>query len=135
MGKYHDNKEYFSQQDYEEELKLLIETADLPEEKCATLAKRMATQSINTLKPEVYKWLYENVSDDNNGKKMWCVGSDDYAKDDSGISYSIFFQRRKDAMNFIKTWSKWKKPIRYTQYFTDVRKTLNLQTLKYDVSK
>jgi len=86
-------------------------------------------KQINKLKPEVMYWLEANVPDNKEGK-AWCVGSDEYIARDSG-GMSVFFQRRSDAMKFIKTWSKWKKPINYCQYFTDVRKTLDLKTLKY----
>lgn len=81
------------------------------------------------LKPEVMDWLHNNV-DDFKGSKGWCVGSKDYDQNVSS-SYSVFFQRRKDAMKFIKTWSKWKKPLVYCQYFTDIRKELNTETGKY----
>ena len=86
--------------------------------------------TVNTLKPEVLDWLNENIPDIKE-KKAWCIGSDSYIAGDSCSSFSIFMQRRKDAMKFIKTWSKWKKPINYCQYFTDVRKELDLVTLKY----
>jgi len=82
------------------------------------------------LKPEVMQWLTDNVADIN-GEKGWCVGSDAYNISD-GTSFSVFMQRRKDAMAFIKRWSKWKKPIYYCQYFTDVRKELNTTTGKYE---
>ena len=85
---------------------------------------------VRRLKPEVLEWLEENISDFQGGKG-WCVGSDTYNMND-GSSYAIFLQRRSDAMKFIKTWSKWKKPTYYTQYFTDVRKKLDLTTLKYE---
>jgi hypothetical protein len=87
---------------------------------------------IRKLKPEVIEWLENNV-EDYEGGKGWCVGSDEYIVGDSSTSLSVFLQRRKDAMNFIKTWSKYKKPINYCQYFTDVRKRLNLETLKYEI--
>ena len=90
----------------------------------------MSTTEINTLKPEVLKWL-EDTIDDYQGVKGWCIGSEEYTHNDSSISYSVFFQRRSDAMKFIKTWSKWKKPINYWQYFTDVRKKLDLNTGEY----
>lgn len=92
-------------------------------------ARELATKKVKVLKPEVFKWLEENVPDYRGGKG-WAVGSDEY--NISNISsFSVFFQRRKDAMKFIKTWSKWKKPIHYCQYFTDVRKELDLETGKY----
>ena len=93
--------------------------------------REMFIRSYNTLKPEVIEWLNVNVPDDKDGNKMWCIGSEEYLMNDrSGIN--IFFQQRRHAMAFIKRWSKWKKPVMYTQYFTDVRKTLNLETLRYE---
>lgn len=91
----------------------------------------VGSKSIRTLKPEVLEWLSENVSDFSGGKG-WCVGDDTYNAEDSFMKYSIFFQRRRDAMAFIKRWSVHKKPIYYTQYFTDVRKVLNLETGRYE---
>lgn len=95
------------------------------------MREEIASRTINTLKPEVLEWLTTKV-EDTKDNKGWCIGSDEYLSNDSSISFSIFFQRRKDAMRFIKTWSKWKKPIHYCQYFTDVRKKLNLEKLKYE---
>ena len=89
--------------------------------------------TVNKLKPRVLEWLEDNVLDFQ-GAKGWCVGSDDYGIGESRSGLSIFLQRRSDAMKFIKTWSKWKKPIQYTQYFTDVRKKLDLSTLKYTIN-
>ncbi len=86
--------------------------------------------NIRKFKPEVLQWLTDNVPD-YQGNKGWCVGSEEYTISDSCSSLTIFMQRRSDAMKFIKTWSKWKKPIYYTQYFTDVHKKLDLTTLKY----
>lgn len=93
-------------------------------------------KSVINLKPEILNWLQTNVPDlskdtfGNNTLKAWCIGSAEYRSLNSS-GYCIFFQRRRDAMAFIKTWSKYKKPIYYTQYFTDVRKVLDLSTLKY----
>ena len=86
--------------------------------------------TINVFKPEVLDWLDKNVPDMKNGDKAWCVGSNDYNANDSS-SLKVFMQRRKDAMLFIKTFSKWQKPVYYCQYFTEVRKELDLNTLKY----
>lgn len=91
-----------------------------------------ATRTVNVPKPEVVQWLNENVEPDSQGEPMFAYGSKDYSSEDSSCSYSFFFQRRKDAMKFIKTWSIHKKPVYYTQYFTDVRKKLNLETMKYE---
>lgn len=90
-------------------------------------------KTYSILKSEVLLWLEENIPDFK-GNKGWCIGSQKYLYTDGG-SFSIFFQRRRDAMKFIKTWSKWKKPLFYCQYFTDIRKQLDLTTGKYiDVS-
>jgi len=85
-----------------------------------------------SLKPEVLVWLKENVPDrkDDECTKGWCIGSDEYRRMDL-ISMTVFFHRRKDTMAFIRKWSQYKKPVRYVQYFTDVRKTLDLETGKY----
>jgi hypothetical protein len=92
--------------------------------------KKTGYKKIYVFKPEVLKWLEENIPDIK-GEKAWCVGSNDYNIMGSSSNLSVFMQRRRDAMLFIKTFSKWKKPINYCQYFTDVRKVLNLKTLKY----
>jgi hypothetical protein len=92
--------------------------------------KKVGYITISVFKPEVLKWLEENIPDIK-GEKSWCVGSDFYNARGSMSGISVFMNRRKDAMLFIKTFSKWKKPIEYCQYFTDVRKTLDLKTLKY----
>lgn len=91
--------------------------------------KRTGFQDIRVFKPEVLDWLDKNIPDIK-GKKAWCVGSNDYNMRDSS-SLSVFMQRKNDAMLFIKTFSKWKKPVHYCQYFTEVRKELDLVTLKY----
>ena len=97
------------------------------------MTEKMCTEGVDTitLKQEVLDWLVSNIPDYKDDKG-WCVGSDEYTSNDTSVSYSVFFQRRRDAMKFIKTWSKWKKPINYCQYFTDVRKRLNLETGKYE---
>ena len=92
--------------------------------------KELGYRTISVFKPEVLEWLDKNVPD-MKGEKAWCVGSNDYNIEGSASGISVFMQRRRDAMLFIKTFSKWKKPINYCQYFTDVRKVLDLKTLKY----
>jgi hypothetical protein len=129
--------EVFSQELFDEQIK----TADNMINKCPEYFdddhlnkvknnKRTGYTKINVFKPEVLKWLEDNILDIN-GEKAWCVGSNDYNVTGSCSGMSVFMQRRKDAMLFIKTFSKWKKPINYCQYFTDVRKVLDLKTLKY----
>lgn len=91
-------------------------------------------KTVPNLRPEILKWLEENVADRSvkDSPKGWCVGSAQYRANDARSSFSVFFHRRKDAMAFIRKFSKWKKPINYCQYFTDVRKKLNLKTGKYE---
>jgi hypothetical protein len=93
--------------------------------------REQCTRDYNTLKPEVIDWLTTNVPDNSKGDKMWCIGDVSYQMAGSSCM-SVFFQQRQHAMAFIKRWSKWKKPVHYTQYFTDVRKKLNLTTMKYE---
>ncbi len=121
-------EKHFSQEVYEENKKIFVGKEYYTED----FYRSMSTKDINVLKPEVYQWLLDNVPDSVHNEKMWCIGSKDYIFRDSCSSFSFFFQRRKDAMKFIKTWSIHKKPVYYTQYFTDVRKKLNLETMKYE---
>lgn len=82
---------------------------------------------------DVLEWLEENVKDCVGGLEIkgWCVGSAEYRLLNP-TQLSVFFQRRKDAMAFIKKFSVYKKPIIYHHYFNDVRKKLNLETMKYE---
>ena len=91
-------------------------------------------EDVPNLKPHVLQWLHENVKDrkyENQCEKGWCVGSTAY-RSRNPYELTVFFHRKNDAMNFIKTFSKYKKPVIYHQYFADVRKILNLETLKYE---
>ena len=80
-----------------------------------------------TLKPEVIKWLEENIKDckdRRNPKAMvkgWCIGSQKYI-DRNTLDFNIFMQRRTDAMKFAKRWSKNGTFDSYFNYFTQVRK-------------
>jgi hypothetical protein len=129
----------FSQEKYEEDIKYLDFLKEkFPDNFDEDYAKEVresdetGRRKTRVLKPDVLQWLEDNIEDFKGGKG-WCVGNNDYVVNDISTGLSIFMQRRKDAMKFIKTWSKWKKPINYCQYFTDVRKKLNLKTLKYEV--
>jgi len=81
------------------------------------------------LKPTIIQWLNDNVKDreDDEHKKGWSVGTDEYNKH-SGISFSLFFARRNDAMKFIKHWSIYKNPVHYLNYFKDIRRELDFTT-------
>lgn len=92
--------------------------------------RRWSTTRYPTLSGEVMAWLHDNVPYDRAGREMWCIGSDNYLMKDID-ELKIFFQRKRDALNFIQKWSRWKKPIHYTQHITEVRKELDLATMKY----
>ena len=97
------------------------------------LSKDRFIKPAKSLNRDALDWLASNVQDRTgyDCNKGWCIGSTRYRGTDSCCSLSVFFHRKRDAMNFIKTFSKWKKPINYCQYFSDVRKKLDLDTLKY----
>lgn len=91
--------------------------------------KKFCIKKFKVFKPEVLQWLEANVKDNAQNKeqpKGWCVGSDAYQMRD-GHSVSIWFYRRKDAMNFIRTFSVHKKPTTYFDYFKEIRKELNFK--------
>lgn len=91
------------------------------------------TKNIIILKPDVVDWLNENIKDRKDEcVKGWAYGSDKYLCRDSGISLSIFFHRRNDAMKFIRTFSVFKNPVFFLNYFKDERKMLNMETLKLE---
>lgn len=86
------------------------------------------------LKPHVLKWLNDNVKDRDKKHgitKGWCIGSANYRQLDCN-GFSVFFHRKNDALAFIRKFSMYKKPTIYCQYFSDVRKKLNLETMKYE---
>jgi hypothetical protein len=91
------------------------------------------------LKPHVFEWLEANIKDrpakntgDSESLKGWCIGSANYRGKDP-YSFTVFFYRKRDAMAFIREFSVYKKPVHYCQYFSDVRKVLDLKTGKYTV--
>lgn len=92
------------------------------------LQKGFYQKHYKVFKPEVIEWLAANVADikDKDQTKGWCVGSDAYQMRD-GHSVAIWFYRRKDAMNFIRTFSIHKKPTTYFDYFKEICKELNLK--------
>ena len=82
--------------------------------------------NVPSLKSEVYQWLVDNVQDID-GEHGWCVGNDEYRKNDA-ISLCVFFKKRNDMMKFIKHWSIHKNPVNYLNYFKDIRRQLNPKT-------
>jgi hypothetical protein len=83
------------------------------------------------LKPEVTRWLNENVKDRvepcEGCIKSWAVGTDKY-NSNSGVSFTLFFDRQPDAMKFIKHWSSHMNAVNYLNYFKDIRRKLNVKT-------
>tara|TARA_B100000700_G_scaffold71271_1_gene79273 strand:- start:40965 stop:41429 length:465 start_codon:yes stop_codon:yes gene_type:complete len=90
--------------------------------------------NVINLKEDIINWLKLNVADrkvDGAIEKGWSIPSiESRARDQNTLN--IFFHRKKDAMAFIREWSKWKKPIIYYHYFDNIRKELNLTTGKYE---
>ena len=117
-----DDPEKILYRDYLIEKGLLKEDDDYPIKK-----------NVANFKPHVLDWLYINVKDrkDPDCEKGWCIGSTNYRANDSSMSLTVFFHRKSDAMAFIREFSKYQKPINYCQYFSDVRKQLNLKTMRY----
>lgn len=89
------------------------------------------TKETFRLKPEVLKWLEENVKDrvDDTHPKGWAVGNDAY-NERAAISFNIFFHRKTDAMKFIKKWGQYPKPRSYFNYFSGKRYELNLKKMR-----
>jgi hypothetical protein len=83
------------------------------------------------LKRKALNWLKENVKDspdkENGGGKGWWIASDAYNFRGYG-DFNIWFYRRSDAMKFIKTFSIYKKPTTYFNYFDSIRKEYNFKT-------
>jgi hypothetical protein len=91
-------------------------------------------QLVPTLKPEIINWLNENIKDSKNpeseeiqDKKGWCIGNPAYRTQEHGIT--IFFKRELDALKFIRTFSVFKEPIFYFDYFSDDRRNMDLNKL------
>lgn len=95
----------------------------------------LCTKDAYRLKPEVLKWLNENIKErkDPDYPQGWCVGDEAYLARDI-MNTNIFFHRKADALAFIKHWSRFKKPTTYFNYFANpiIRKELNLETNKLE---
>jgi hypothetical protein len=92
--------------------------------------KDISYTTTKRLKPTVFSWLVENVKDNARDEgKGFCVGTDEYNKDCCD-SFTIFFYRRSDALNFITRWSVYKTPTTYFDYFREIRKEIDFKTMK-----
>lgn len=129
-----DKESFFLQEDYDL-AKKLDESHPEGNVTSESLLRRMATKNIIIPKPEVYKWLQDNLKEGDDGKEMWCIGSKETLFLGTQLRFSFFFRRTEDAMAFIRAWSKYKKPISYYHYFSGVKKELNLETMKYEIQK
>lgn len=124
---------YFSQREYNV-AKKHYPTYD--EEKLIKCCTHLAPN----LKSHVLEWLEANIkdrpakqTDDGESPKGWCIGSANY-RGKNPYSFTVFFYRKRDAMAFIREFSVYKKPVHYCQYFSDVRKSLDLKTGKYIIN-
>ena len=109
-------------EDNSEDFKILLDKLPLHPE-----GEHESWKSYYQLKPEVLSWLEENVKDEDKITKGWCCGDKEY-NSRLGEYFSLFFYRRKDALNFIKTWSVHKKPTETYNQNTYVRKVLDKET-------
>jgi len=99
------------------------------------ILREYSTREISLVREDVIEWLNANVEDrtTSNGslEKGWCIRSKESRANSSGLDMTFFFHRKRDAMAFIKRFSEYGKPTHYCHYFSDVRKTLDLETGEY----
>ena len=108
-----DSKFYFDERTYKLIKKHYKDNNKEPDEKYFKLFSEKETFQ---LKKEVMNWLKENIKDSNKGKKKgWCVGTDQYYAESS--YFSIFFDKKADAIKFIEEWSIHRKPKSSFDYF------------------
>lgn len=89
--------------------------------------KNLFTYNVDSLKPEVLQWLNDNIQDNKENEKMWCVPNDDNLERYQGVI--IFFGRQIDALKFINTFSIYKQPTFYFDYFRGERKDIDIKHL------
>ena len=100
------------------------------------LLDKMSLREYPSLKPEVMKWLEDNVLPPKSKRDFdeqpygWCIGNVDYRLTGSGNGLTIWFYRRNDAMKFIKEWSFYKRPTTYLNYFNDDWREMDFETGK-----
>lgn len=87
--------------------------------------------SVMYLVPKVLIWLNQNVKKTHRNEHGWCIGDENYRKHEfSESGFSLFFYRRKDALNFIKTFSLYKKPTQTYSQRTYILKKLDSKSKK-----
>lgn len=122
------NETVFLEDEYKKSLERLKKEPTKSEK---VAIKMMFTKEVPYLNENVIKWLKENIKDTKSGKKGWCIGNTAYRERDAINGVNIWFQRKNDAMTFIKEFSEYKKPLTYFDYFKDEIKYLNIETGKY----
>ena len=122
-------KQYFNQEYFDD----LITRDHLVNE--PKIARIYATKLVRVLEDKVLKWLQDNIEDNAKDKKKgWAVGNNRYNKEGDS-DFCLWFYRRKDAVKFIKTWSKYGKATQTYNQNTYIEKNLNVDTMKYEVKK
>ena len=97
-------------------------------------------RTVPVLRDYVIDWLHANVRHSSDAKMRhqpqgWAFGSEEYRLTDS-IRFTIWFLRRRDALNFIKRWSIHKKPTSYYNSFTgDNRELVDGKLVAVDHSR
>lgn len=122
----------------------------LLEEKDFYNNKYQINDVINTLKQNVLEWLDENVEDqkdiseDINGDEIiidrshpslykgWCINSDQSTRYGE---CNIYFTRQLDALKFIKTFSIFKEPITYFDYFHYDKREMEITKIIETINK
>ena len=127
-----EDAKFFSQEDYDMFADMY---KDNKEYRDLIVSKEMAMRNTYRLNRTPMEWLNNNVKNrvGETYPQGWAIGSDAYNRSSYAQgAFDIFFHRKRDLMNFIKEFSKYKKPTFYFDYFNDTRKELNLDTLKYN---
>ena len=117
--------------EYDRALKFFSEDSriDRGEQEIHRIAEATALKEVPCLKPEVIDWLEAFIPDApnpgyNNCTKAWCMGNDEYRSGGRFGEFSLWFYRKRDAMEFVKFWSVHKKCTTYFDYFNETRKEL-----------
>jgi len=135
-----EKKPFFDEENFQMRMKYFKEKGEFltkeEEDKEREKEKKFMMSETVTLKQEVIDWLEENIEDNKdttektpiNERKAWCIGNDEYNSRQS-YNITVFFARQKDALNFIKKWSIYKKPTFYFDYFHDDHREMDIKEI------
>ena len=135
-----ETKDFFNEKEYDKRMNEIQEEVEKKGEVFNSndyaYEKSFSTKDTVTLKPEVIKWLNENIQDELNTdentpinkRKAWCIGDDEY-NSNKAYSLTVFFSRQKDALKFINKWSIFEKPTHYFDYFHDDSREMNIKEI------